>query len=338
MNTPKFSIIIPVYNVENYLRKCLDSIVAQTFNDFEVICINDGSTDNSLAILNEYANKDSRFKVISQINQGQGVARNNGIELARGEYLGFVDPDDWVETNLLEEVLKKSLEANADIIEFNFYEVYEADFREKLHKRRVSVKENVVFDFRIDKKYLFGNDLMVWNKFFKLDFIKRNGIKFAKSKRSEDTIFSIKSLVFAEKITYLNRPMYHYLIRKNSSVNSISLENLKVVDCFFEVKEFLCESNLFSTYKKEFYNNSLKTFYQAYMSLPKENQAEFLNATEAFFGSEKYSKYVKNGKKSFMQRIFSVENVYELGRKIAKRITIFGFNFHLAVEGKGRNA
>ena len=91
----KFSIIIPVYNVEKFLRECLNSITSQTLKNFEVICIDDGSTDNSLTILQEYANKDSRFKVISQENQGQGIARNKAIDIASGEYLFFVDPDDY---------------------------------------------------------------------------------------------------------------------------------------------------------------------------------------------------------------------------------------------------
>ena len=98
---PKVSIIIPVYNVEKYLKKCLNCIVNQTLTDFEVICINDGSTDNSLEILNEYAKNDKRFIVISQENQGQGVARNRCLELVKGEYIQFIDPDDWVETNML---------------------------------------------------------------------------------------------------------------------------------------------------------------------------------------------------------------------------------------------
>ena len=101
----KFSIIVPVYNVEKFLRESLDSIVAQTFKDFEVICVNDGSTDNSLDILEEYAKNDSRIKIISQENQGQGIARNKAIDIAQGRYLLFVDPDDWIETNALEQYI-----------------------------------------------------------------------------------------------------------------------------------------------------------------------------------------------------------------------------------------
>ena len=98
---PKFSIIIPVYNVEKYLVECLESIVNQSFKDFEVICVNDGSTDNSLEILQKYAENDERFKVLNQENQGQGIARNNALNIANGEYILFVDPDDFIELNML---------------------------------------------------------------------------------------------------------------------------------------------------------------------------------------------------------------------------------------------
>ena len=122
---PKFSVILPVYNVEKYLRECLESLVNQTLKDIEFICVNDGSTDSSLDILNEYAKKDSRFVIINQHNQGQGVARNNALAVAKGEYVAFVDPDDWVETNMFEELYLKFKETNVDVIQFNFKVCFE---------------------------------------------------------------------------------------------------------------------------------------------------------------------------------------------------------------------
>ena len=118
MSQPQISVIIPVYNVEQYLSKCLESIINQTLQDIEIICINDGSTDNSLQILEEYAQKDSRMIVINQENQGVGVARNKGLEIARGDYIWFVDSDDYVERNGLDYVYEKSKENNADIVCF----------------------------------------------------------------------------------------------------------------------------------------------------------------------------------------------------------------------------
>ncbi len=183
----KFSIIVPVYNVEKFLRESLDSIVAQTFKDFEVICVNDGSTDNSLEILNEYANKDSRIKIISQENQGQGVARNNAIDIAQGKYLLFVDPDDWIETNALEQIWNKAEATDANIVQFN-YEIYN-DLTKKRKQRIIhklaqkkyayNLKKKGFFNWRIFKKGMFRDFcLAIWNRAYRTDFIKMNDILY----------------------------------------------------------------------------------------------------------------------------------------------------------------
>lgn len=105
----KVSVIVPVYNVEKYLRECLNSLVNQTLKEIEIICINDGSEDSSLEILNEYASKDSRFVIINQENSGQSVARNKGLDVAKGEYIGFVDSDDWVDLNFFENLYSEAV-------------------------------------------------------------------------------------------------------------------------------------------------------------------------------------------------------------------------------------
>ena len=131
MGDVKVSVIVPVYNVEKYLRECLESLVNQTLKEIEIICINDGSDDSSLEVLNEYASKDSRFKIISQQNQGQGIARNKGIDIANGEYLQFVDPDDWVETNMLEKLYNFANKNNSNVVRFNYsnYNDYSGKFK-----------------------------------------------------------------------------------------------------------------------------------------------------------------------------------------------------------------
>ena len=115
---PKVSIIVPVYKVEKYLRRCLDSILSQTFDDFEVICVNDGSPDNSIDILNEYASRDNRFCVVEQENQGLSMARNNGKKLARGEYIYFLDSDDYIHPQLLEVSYYLAQKYDADLVNF----------------------------------------------------------------------------------------------------------------------------------------------------------------------------------------------------------------------------
>lgn len=115
MNNPKVSIIMPVYNVEKYLKKCLNSLINQTLDDIEIICVNDGSTDNSDKILQEFAQKDSRIKILTQSNKGQSVARNLAIENANGEYLGFVDSDDWVDLDYFEKLYNIAIKYDCDI-------------------------------------------------------------------------------------------------------------------------------------------------------------------------------------------------------------------------------
>ena len=130
----KVSIIVPVYNVEKYLSKCLESLINQTLKDIEIICVNDGSTDNSLSILKEYANKDSRIKIIDKQNEGVSVARNTGIEVATGEYLIFVDSDDYLVENACEKALNTIEHNNSDICIFGHYDLVD----EKLVKSSVN--------------------------------------------------------------------------------------------------------------------------------------------------------------------------------------------------------
>ena len=125
MNKIIISLIIPVYNVENYLRQCLDSIINQTLKEIEIICINDGSTDSSKQILEEYALKDERIKIINQKNKGAGAARNSGIDAATGEYIGFVDSDDWVNLDAFEKLYNKITRENVDIVFSRYNYVFE---------------------------------------------------------------------------------------------------------------------------------------------------------------------------------------------------------------------
>lgn len=143
---PKISVIIPVYNVENYLRECLDSIINQTFKDIEIICVDDCSTDNSLDILNEYAQKDNRIKVFEQKeNSGQGAARNFGISIAQGEYITFVDPDDYIESTMYEKMYNQAKTLNSEIVMCDVQKFFETSGNIKLYnafKKYKNVYEN----------------------------------------------------------------------------------------------------------------------------------------------------------------------------------------------------
>jgi len=182
-NFPVVSVIIPVYNVASYLRECLDSLVNQTLAELEFIYINDGSTDDSLRILNEYAAKDNRFVIISQENQGQGAARNRGIEIARGEYIAFVDPDDWVDLNTFEVSYNEAKKTGVDIVHFDYYKFDGAKNKIRINSfkdnfKRMSFKPLKDGNFYSRKDFskpdwLCNLSLSVWNKIIKGVLFKR---------------------------------------------------------------------------------------------------------------------------------------------------------------------
>ena len=230
---PKISIIIPVYNVEEYLPKCLDSVTNQTLKDIEIICINDGSTDNSLEILENYAKKDSRIIVLNQeTNQGQGVARNRGLDIAKGEYVGFVDSDDWIELDFYEKLYKGAIKYNADIATTNmlkhkkYYKKYNVFYRKQLFKFQVKDKIKLCGD---NKQFFF----YVTNKIYKSSLVKKVPVKFAQGHLYEDVQFAIQSIFYSNAVVSVPNTTYHYIGRKNSSVKSIDKEGKKQQDLVF---------------------------------------------------------------------------------------------------------
>ena len=217
----KVSVIIPVYNVEKYLRKCLDSVVNQTLADIEVICVDDCSTDESLKILKEYSNKDSRIKIIEQEqNQGQGEARNLALSQACGEYIMFLDPDDWLELDACETAYN-SISANKnDFVIFDFYEYFEKNKKRKLCTYRTKPFKDFFDTNGFDVKNVKTNYLV--NSFtcciiFSRKFLVKNDIKYADLRLGEDVTFFIKSIINSSNINVILKPLYNYRIRKDSS-------------------------------------------------------------------------------------------------------------------------
>ena len=200
-NIVYFSIIIPVYNVEKYLPKCLDSLINQTYGDIEIICVNDGSIDNSLQVLNEYAQKDARIKVINQENNGVSTARNVGIDNATGDYLLFVDADDWLDLKTCE-ILNNSISINcADLVSFNAVFIFNKNEVLGLPKNINSIINGEMLSICYSKKFL----------------VKYN-IKFPTNiKIAEDHIFKIQALINTDKIIVLEDYLYYIYNRENSS-------------------------------------------------------------------------------------------------------------------------
>lgn len=231
----KFSFIIPCYNTAQYLEKCLNSIIDQTFKDWEIIAVNDGSIDDTSGILNDYLKRDSRIKVITQENKGVSASRNNGVKIARGEYLLFADSDDWYkDVHGLERIVEISSHNDEDIIVFQYQSVMEKkeNYGEVIHSY---FSEMADYEYT-GEAYLYtvlsragGYAWMPWNYAFKREFWITNHFQFdEKLWIAEDTDILYRAILKAQKIKVLDCPIYQYRVREDSTCHSISSQSMKV--------------------------------------------------------------------------------------------------------------
>ena len=227
----KVSIVIPVYNVERYLRECLDSIASQSYPEFEAILVDDGSTDTSGIICDEYARNDARFKVIHQSNAGSANAKNAGLEQVRGDYVAFVDSDDYVEPNWLE--------CMVNALERNFADLVECDFRkEYVDRSEAANSDNYQAGTFTAEEYL-AQYLNNWtcslfcNKLLKAELT--NGVRFRKERRCiDDEFYTYKVVSGADRIVRIHEQLYHYRQRLSSVVSS-EKNRLQITDDALEV-------------------------------------------------------------------------------------------------------
>lgn len=337
-NKPKISIIIPVYNVEKYLEQCLKSVINQTFKDIEIICINDGSTDNSLEILEAFQKQDERIKIINKQNEGQGIARNEGLKIAKGEYISFIDPDDWVEQGMYEFLYNKFLETNAQIIRFNYRSFDEEkqisdkphNFRkEQARHFKFNIQDNSIYNWKNVENLNFEKvELQVWNRIFSNKFIKENNLHFAPFKHSEDNIFTISALFLADKILYVEKVFYNYRVRSNSALNRASNEYFSVFKNVELIKDFLIEKGLFEKYKKAYRIYLIDTFYSHYGCIPNGSIEIFLDEVRKRLTKEEYKKFKKllKAKFTFFEKLFALKNIKINGKK-RKILNILGLTF-----------
>lgn len=218
---PKVSVLTPIYNVEQYLPQCLDSLIAQSLDDIEFVCINDGSTDASLSILRTYAEKDSRFKVIDKPNSGYGASMNMGLASATGEYIGILEPDDFAEPNMFETLYQAAKKYDCEIARANrfLYAAGEDTFEEDL----MGLGYDEVFD-PADKLALFATAACIWSNLYKRTFLTSNEIHFLETPGAsfQDTSFVYKSLIAAHRMVLIKEPLIHYRIdNEASSINSV---------------------------------------------------------------------------------------------------------------------
>lgn len=255
----KISVIVPVYNCEDYLDESIKSILNQSFKDIEVICVDDGSTDDSLNILKELSKQDTRLKVYTQENQGASVARNNALEKASGDYIYFFDADDYAVEDCLEKVYSNAVNNDSDMVIFYFDHYIKNAFSRHcnidLDKKFPEVDyNNFTFSYKDYKQYAFKGASAPWFKLYKKDFLdKHENIKFPVNLNLEDVPFHIMTVLKASKISFIPEFLYHYRVDNPNSLSNTRLKSYKDIFCIIKiVEDFLKSEGLYDELKKEF--------------------------------------------------------------------------------------
>ena len=234
----KVSIIVPVYNVAPYLKKCLDSLINQTLNEIEILAVNDGSTDDSPLILNEYSKLDSRIKVLNKPNGGLSDARNYAFQYINGEYVAFVDSDDYVDHDMYEVMYKKAVETGSEIVECNLHHTFD-----NYEDTEIGVKETD------PKELLMNGRSVVWNKIYKTSWLLDTKVEFPKGLIYEDVCFYSKLIPYLHKISYVDEPFVHYVQRSTSINNFQTLKTLQIFDILDSIYSFYKENGFYDEYK-----------------------------------------------------------------------------------------
>ena len=246
---PLVSIVIPIYNGAEHLRECLDCFARQTYGNIEVICVDDGSMDESPEIIKSYVDEDSRFVSIRQTNQGAGIARNVGIERAAGAYLYLFDCDDYCDVTLIERAVKRAESTEADIVLLPFY-TFDMRIREPVAPGWECTRERFpaeVFSWRDNPDWLFQSVLNYpWNKFFRRSFVERHSLRFESLHLTEDLSFSCPAAVLAERMSTLDeRLVYHREAQPTSLMANKDAYPLDFLEAFCHARRFLEDHGVF---------------------------------------------------------------------------------------------
>lgn len=289
--TPTTSIIIPIYNMEQFLERCLDSIVNQTYTSLEIILVNDGSTDSSGDICDAYAHNDSRIKVISQVNAGVSAARNAGLNVATGEYISFIDPDDYIEVNAYETLIPYLNNNTIDILRFNASRKgeilnrlpFEGEYAGKRFEQEVLLP--MIGSEKFGGMFILG---VLWIHLFKREIIEKNHIRFNKElRRCEDRLFTITCMLHADKMFFTDDILYHYQVNDESLSNRydpirwqqelLFMDDLKKEYTQTRSRSFVTEADkrikndfvlrAVTSINNEYFTNNSNNFWQRYKNI-----------------------------------------------------------------------
>lgn len=313
MVVPKVSIIIPVYNAGDLLIKCLDSVKNQTLQDIEIICIDDGSTDDSPDILDCYAENDYRFKVFHQKNLGAGISRNIGIDKVNGEFLMFVDSDDWIEKDTCEKLYNQSINLNSELVLFDAVRhLPNNKSLDLIHfDRDKTLQDFHSFSFNyefVKDKVLNAYFGVIWSKFYKSSFILENNIKFPSHKLYNDVEFHVKAMLLAKSISYYPKIFYHYNRIGQDSLQTVfvtSKDAIVFYDVMCGIRQFLSDNDFFSEFNKEFTIFTFKEFNRKLNEIDINYKPIYFDKIKSFLISSDFSIYELN-KISFIYLVFYI--------------------------------
>lgn len=321
------SVVIPVYNVENYIKQCLDSVFRQTYKNIEVIVINDGSQDRSNEIIKEYENKDIKLIYIEQENKGVAEARNTGLTYVTGEYVVFIDPDDYIEDSYIEDMYNIAVLNNCDVVICGYSEFYDS----KLNRKNI-IKHDICENYLYSGKEV--SEMMLelkvkgylWNKLFRNSSKFKENIRFENNKKIEDYFPVFKTISESEKISFIEKSLYNYRQREGSLVNST---NFQLVDDFFHA----CHNIIDYSESKNKDKKKIEFFKENCFSLTMLNYISLnLNG-----GTKIYEDFKKLGYSIYEPTMYQLIKSIDINIKLKLLIIMFKLKIlHVFLKVKGR--
>ncbi len=279
----KISVIMPIYNARDYLRPALDSVLDQTLREIELICVDDGSTDKSLDVIREYQKRDSRIRIITETNAGPARARNFGLRRARGEYVAFLDADDFYEPDMLEELYKISKTGDLDIAiaQYDIYNSKKACFRANVESDESVIyrEADVTSKNEHPESILQSTSGFAWNKLFKKSFLSEKKLTFLEEvKMFEDVYFTVCAMAFAERVGKVHRVLAHHRIYNEQTRAKVYKKYFAQVPMVYEkIKEFLMKGGMYQPIIKSFFNLCASRCYYIYGLIPPDAKEVFWN-------------------------------------------------------------
>lgn len=309
----KVSVVIPVYNVEDFLGECLDSICNQTLDDIEIICVNDGSKDKSLDILNEYASRDERITVIDQENGGHAVATNRGMDIASGKYLFLMDSDDILDLKALEETYTLAEQKKVDFVLFQAINYY-MDKDELIEEENYSMNDladyvgDSVFNYKDIRDFVFDITVTPWSKLYNRNFIEKNHIRFPEGLVFDDNVFFYDVLFAADKITFLRKHLFKRRWYPTSSTRAGDQRFLNYIDICNLIWDVFERYGEFDYYRKELFTKKVGTIYYWYKNIREEFKELFFSEMKKDYqkivDDEEFCRYFMDNLDSRQKNIF----------------------------------